>query len=86
MSNKRDYELEMYAEMTETLAEKVKVETIEDLSKHLSEKVIQYKHCKYQCAISAVVLSHQDPFLIVISPTGSGKTWVQGLIAKYFCD
>ena len=24
--------------------------------------------------------------MIVVSPTGSGKTWVQGLIAKYLCE
>jgi reverse gyrase len=23
---------------------------------------------------------------IVVSPTGSGKTWVQAIIAKYFCS
>lgn len=85
-ANEREYELELYTEMTKSLASKVEIEAIEQLSKDLSEKIIQYKHCKYQCAISAVILSHNDPFLIVICPTGSGKTWIQGLIAKYYCE
>jgi superfamily II DNA or RNA helicase len=32
------------------------------------------------------VLANDDPFRVVISPTGSGKTWIQGLIAKHYCD
>ena len=33
-----------------------------------------------------MVLSHNQDFTIVVSPTGSGKTWIMGLIAKYFCN
>ena len=33
-----------------------------------------------------MVISHNQDFTIVVSPTGSGKTWIQGLVAKYFCN
>lgn len=35
--------------------------------------------------MAAVIASHTSPFIIAVAPTGSGKTWVQGLLAKYYC-
>ena len=31
------------------------------------------------------MVSKSKKFTIVVSPTGSGKTWIQGLVAKYYC-
>ena len=56
------------------------------LSKDVSQEVEDYKHCELQAAIAGVVISHNQDFTIVVSPTGSGKTWIQGLVAKYFCN
>jgi ATP-dependent helicase YprA (DUF1998 family) len=56
-----------------------------DLSQAISDDVTLYRHCDYQAAIAGVVISNDAPFRVVTSPTGSGKTWIQGIIAKYFC-
>lgn len=52
----------------------------------MSEDAPDYRHCHLQAAIAGIILSHDKPFTIVVSPTGSGKTWIQGLVAKYFCN
>ena len=52
----------------------------------MSEEVEDYHHCEYQAAVAAATLSNNDPLIVVVSPTGSGKTWMQGLIAKYHCN
>lgn len=72
--------------MTQELAEAVQLATMVDLSKLVSEEVDGYRHCEYQAAVAAIAASHPDQFIIVVSPTGSGKTWMQGLIAKYHCE
>lgn len=51
----------------------------------ISEEVEYYSHCDYQTAIASIVLASNELFTIVVSPTGSGKTWIQGLIAYYHC-
>jgi superfamily II DNA or RNA helicase len=61
------------------------LEDLIKISKEISEEVEQYRHCEYQAAIAASVLSNDSKFRIVVAPTGSGKTWMQGLIAKYYC-
>ena len=72
--------------MTQGLQEVVPLKTIVDMSKEMSEEVEGYHHCEYQAAVAAVSLCHQDHLVVVVSPTGSGKTWMQGLIAKYHCS
>lgn len=52
----------------------------------ITEKISEYRHSDFQAAIAGVVLSHICDFKIVISPTGSGKTWIQGIVAKYYCS
>lgn len=32
-----------------------------------------------------MIASHPQKFIIATMPTGSGKTWVQGLLAKHYC-
>ena len=56
------------------------------LSLGISQEVDIYRHCDYQTAIAAISVSYNDPFIIVVSPTGSGKTWIQGLISRYHSD
>jgi superfamily II DNA or RNA helicase len=55
------------------------------LSKEVSDDVIDYRHNDLQAAIAGVVVTKRKQFTIVVSPTGSGKTWIQGLVAKYYC-
>lgn len=35
--------------------------------------------------MAGIALSKPKLLIVVVAPTGSGKTWVQGLIAKYYC-
>jgi superfamily II DNA or RNA helicase len=74
-----------FQDITQGLKEVIPLKTILDLSKEMSEEVEDYHHCEYQAAIAATTLSNQDNLILVVSPTGSGKTWMQGLIAKYHC-
>lgn len=36
--------------------------------------------------IAACALSMDKEFKIIVVPTGSGKTWIQGMIAMYYCQ
>ena len=78
--------VEFFQEMTKGLGEVVPLKAVNDMSKEMSEEVEGYHHCEYQAAVAAISLSHHDPLIVVVSPTGSGKTWMQGLIAKYHCS
>ena len=55
---------------------KVDIEIIANISKSISQVIKGYKHCEYQSAIVAAIASYNDEFIIAISPTGSGKTWI----------
>jgi hypothetical protein len=46
------------------------------ISKVMSEEVEDYRHCPFQAAIAGIAASQNSPFSIVVSPTGSGKTWI----------
>lgn len=46
------------------------------LSHSISDEVEDYRHSELQSAIAGIVASHAKPFTIVVSPTGSGKTWI----------
>ena len=78
--------VEFFQEMTKDLEEVVPLNEIIELSKHMSEEVEGYHHCEYQAAVAAISLSCHDPLIVIVSPTGSGKTWMQGLIALYHCS
>jgi superfamily II DNA or RNA helicase len=56
------------------------------LSSKLSEDVPIYRHAPYQAAVTAIAASKGKSFVIVTLPTGSGKTWVQGLLARHYCE
>lgn len=62
--------------MTKDIENKVDLNQLYDISKQISEEIRNYKHCEYQAAIAAVIASHDNSFVIAISPTGSGKTWI----------
>lgn len=61
------------------------LDAIYRLSKEVSDEVIDYRHNELQAAIAGVVVTKSEQFTIVVSPTGSGKTWIQGLVAKHYC-
>lgn len=75
-----------YKQETYKLAQHVPLEDMYVVSQLISTDVEDYRHSELQAAIAGVVISHDKPFTIVVSPTGSGKTWVQAIIAKYFCQ
>ena len=77
---------EIFKELTGSLPAPVTLDSMIALSKEVAGEVEDYRHSDLQACIASVVLSHQQDITVVISPTGSGKTWIQGLVAKYFCS
>lgn len=73
-------------EHTATLKDVVPLSKMYELSKTVQEEVDDYRHCELQACIAGVAVSQSSNFTIVACPTGSGKTWIQGLVAKYFCS
>ena len=78
--------------MTEILATHTKsasqldgLDEMNKISHDLSENIGIYRHCEYQSMIAAAIVSQVKDFVVATVPTGSGKTWIQGLVAKYFC-
>ena len=55
------------------------------ISKDIASEVVDYRHSDYQAAIPGVILSNAAAVTVAVAPTGSGKTWIQGLVAKYYC-
>jgi hypothetical protein len=47
-----------------------------ELSQGMTTDVSLYRHCEYQSGLAAIIASMDNPFIIVNSPTGSGKTWI----------
>jgi superfamily II DNA or RNA helicase len=72
--------------MTANVEKKVSLQDMFSISKEISTSIQYYRHCNYQSSIAATIVSYDTPFIIVVSPTGSGKTWIQGLVAKYYCQ
>lgn len=77
--------IEIHHAMTAGVANPVAVEAMVQHSKELSEETELYKHSEYQATVAAIAASHVDPFVIVVAPTSSGKTWMQGLLARHYC-
>ena len=75
-----------YGENTSMLDHPLPLDSIIAMSKSVSEEVEDYRHSDFQSSIAGIIISHNQDFTVVISPTGSGKTWIQGLVAKYFCN
>jgi len=67
---------ELYNEMTGGIEGPVELEVMNRLSKAMSIDAEEYRHSELQAVIAAIILSVKSEFVIVISPTGSGKTWV----------
>ncbi len=55
------------------------------ISKDIASEVVDYRHSDYKAAIAGVILSNAAAVTVAVAPTGSGKTWIQGLVAKYYC-
>lgn len=77
---------EFYNYHTAMYENAVPLETMFRLSREVSDEMPDYRHSEYQSAIAGIISHLVTNFTIVISPTGSGKTWIQGLVAKYFCS
>ena len=78
--------LEFYDAQSKDQMEPVSLESMLDISKSLTNKVPEYRHNHFQGAVAGICISRGARLSIVVAPTGSGKTWVQALIAKYFCN
>ena len=76
---------ELYASFTKATEKPLPLEEMLQLSKEMSQELEVYRHCEYQSMIAAAVISQESNFIIATVPTGSGKTWIQGLVARYFC-
>jgi superfamily II DNA or RNA helicase len=81
-----DRVIEFYSTHVAKLEEPVALEEMQQLSKQLSEDVGEYRHNELQAALAGVIVSHNKPVTIVVSPTGSGKTWIEGMVAKHYCN
>lgn len=68
--------VEFYQSMTHGLQDVISLQAAIDLSKAVSDEVETYHHCEFQAAVAAIVLSNSSQFTVVVSPTGSGKTWI----------
>jgi reverse gyrase len=66
-------------------ADAVPLEEMYEMSLQMAQDCEDYRHCELQAAIAGIIASYNKPFVIAVSPTGSGKTWIQGLLAKYHC-
>ena len=75
-----------YETEVSTLENPVPLDEMRRLSKQVSDEVEDYRHSELQAAIAGIIVSNDKEFTIAVSPTGSGKTWIQGLVAKYFCN
>jgi len=62
----------------------IELRDIVQISQQLSDDVDDYKHSMLQTAIAGIAVLQSSDFTID-SPTGSGKTWIQALIAKHYC-
>lgn len=67
---------EIYKTHTHDAQDKVTLDSLLNISVTLSNQTKDYQHCQYQSALASIIVSYTDPFLIVVSPTGSGKTWI----------
>jgi superfamily II DNA or RNA helicase len=78
--------MEFYKKHTSNLSDAVPLQEVLDVSLKVSSEVASYRHSPYQAAVAATIASISKNFIIVIMPTGSGKTWVQGILSKYYCS
>lgn len=74
-----------HREMTAGEEVVVSLESMLGLSQVMAREVEDYRHSEYQAAMAAVITSRPGKVTVAVAPTGSGKTWVQGLVAKHFC-
>ena len=77
---------DFYRKEIEALADPVSLESMIALSKEVSKELEEYRHSDFQASLAGLAVSHKQDFTILVSPTGSGKTWIQGLVAKHFCN
>ena len=74
--NEKSYIKQEFDILTNESKSVVDIEILKNISTTISKELKIYKHCDYQASIAAAIASYNDPFIIAISPTGSGKTWI----------
>ena len=72
-----------YEERVKDCEHAVALDRMLALSKDIAAEVADYRHSAYQAAIAGVIVSNTASVTVAVAPTGSGKTWVQGLVAKH---
>lgn len=75
-----------YKDRTQDCDSVIPLKQMFSISTSVANDVIDYRHCEYQAAVAGVIASQQGQVIVAVQPTGSGKTWVQGLVAKHFCN
>jgi len=65
-----------YEHETTGLEHPVKLEDMYHISKTISDDDGDYRHSEVQAAIAGIIVSNDKDFIITVSPTGSGKTWI----------
>ena len=76
---------DLYTSFAKYADEPIALDTMHTISVEVSDVVDTYRHCEYQSMIAASIVSQKSNFIVATVPTGSGKTWIQALVAKYFC-
>ena len=72
--------------MTEKLKDPIPLAEFFTASKEIASQVEDYRHCEYQAAVAGIIASQEGDLIVAVSPTGSGKTQIQGVVAKHFCQ
>jgi hypothetical protein len=75
---------QFYQHQTSMLRDVIPLSDMITLSNSVSDVHEEYRHNNLQAAIAGICIAQPENFIIAASPTGSGKTWIQGLIAKHF--
>jgi superfamily II DNA or RNA helicase len=54
----------------------VPLDDLLQVSKEVAAALEDYRHCEYQAAVAASIVSRAAKHTVAVSPTGSGKTWI----------
>ena len=73
-----------YDDKTHQVKEPYPLDKAIALSKTAEERSKAYKHDLYQAAITGVILSQKANLIIAEVPTGSGKSFIIGMLALHY--
>ena len=78
---------EMFRKSSEGFKDETRVadfQTVLSCSELVSESCSRYLHSPFQCYAAAMAISSHSQTRVIEMPTGSGKTWVYSILAKYY--